>query len=285
MVALNFSSRTVAPNASLEPVPSGVYDVTVTNTQEKPTKDGQGSYIEFELTIRHPEPSLNNRKLFDRLNIKNKSQQAVDIAYATLSAICHVTQRYDIQDTAQLHGIPFKAVVAKVERNDRPGEFSNEVKGYKDAQGNDPGNPGAASHGPGPAPQGGGQPGYGGQPNGGQPNGGYSGGQGNAATNGQQYQPNPQPGPGQAQQTSDQHYAAGPQGGAPQGGQPGPQGGAPAWAQPQGGAPQGQAQPQGGQPYQQQQPQPQPGAPQGGQPQAGYAPQPEAPPPWAQPQG
>lgn len=279
MVALNFSARTVAPNASLEPLPSGTYDAIITNSQEKPTKDGQGSYVEFEFTVRHPDPSLNNRKVFDRLNLRNKSQQAVDIAYGTLSAICHVTQRYDIQDTAQLHGIPLKVIVAKVSRDDRPGEFSNDVKGYKDANGNDPGNAGAAAAGPGPGgqPQGGYNGGYP-QGNGGYPQGGNGG-----------YSQQGGPAPGHAQQTSDQHVQNGPQGnGAPQGGYPqqqgGPQqgaGGPPAWAgggngqgAPQGGGmPQGQGQgaPQGG---------PGNGMPQGGAPQGGG----EAPPPWARPQ-
>ncbi len=170
MVALNFNSTTVAPNAALEALPSGTYDVMITASEQKPTKDGQGSYIQLEMTVQgQPGPnSMAGRKVFDRLNTNNKSQQAVDIAYATLSAICHVTGRYQIQDTAQLHGIPFKAVVAKVARDDKPGEYSNEVKGYKDAQGNDPGKSAGGGASQGGAPQGG-TPQWAGQQAGGQP--------------------------------------------------------------------------------------------------------------------
>lgn len=144
MVALNFNASGVKPNAALEALPSGMYPVMITKSEEKPTRSGNGSYIEFEMTIQQGE--YQGRKVFDRLNIKNPNQQAVDIAYSTLSAICHVTGRLNITATEQLHGVPFVAVVAKVVRSDlpppAPGEqpqYSNEVKGYKDINGNDPG--------------------------------------------------------------------------------------------------------------------------------------------------
>ena len=137
MVALNFNAAGVKPNAALEPLPTGIYNVIITNSQEKPTKAGTGSYIEFEMTVQGGE--FNGRKVFDRLNTNNPNQTAVDIAYGTLSAMCHVTGVLNLQDTAQLHGKPFQAVVSKVPRADQPGSFSNEVKGYKDINGNDPG--------------------------------------------------------------------------------------------------------------------------------------------------
>lgn len=137
MVSLNFNASQVKPNTALEPVPSGQYPVMITKSEMKPTKNGRGQYIELEMTIQGGE--FGGRKLFDRLNIVNDNQTAVDIAYGTLSAICHVTGRLQIQNTEQLHGAPFIAVAIKKEREDQPGSFSNEVKGYKDMQGNDPG--------------------------------------------------------------------------------------------------------------------------------------------------
>lgn len=139
MVALNFNAAGVKPNTALEAIPSGVYPVVITATSEKPTRNGQGAYIEVEMQIQGGE--FNGRKVYDRLNIKNNNQQAVDIAYATLSAICHVTGVLQMTDTQQLHGRPFQAVVSKLERSDQPGSgnMTNEVKGYKDMNGNDPG--------------------------------------------------------------------------------------------------------------------------------------------------
>lgn len=158
MVALNFNASQVKPNVALDAIPSGIYPVMITSSVEKPTKNGAGSYIELEMTIQGGD--FANRKVFDRLNIKNQNQQAVDIAYSTLSAICHVTGRLDITATEQLHGIPFMAVVNKRVRDDlpppAPGEqpqYSNEVKGYKDIRGNDPGHAGNTQGGGAATPQ------------------------------------------------------------------------------------------------------------------------------------
>lgn len=154
MVALNFNAAQVEPNKALEAIPSGTYPVIITKSEEKPTKSGNGSYIELEMTIQGGE--YNGRKVFDRLNIRNPNQQAVDIAYSTLSAICHVTGRINITDTQQLHGVPFQAVVLKLPRDDRPDQMTNDVRGYKDIHGNDPGFAGNVSQ-----PQG--QPNWGNQ--------------------------------------------------------------------------------------------------------------------------
>lgn len=137
MVALNFNASQVQPNVRPEPIPTGQYPVVIVRTEEKPTKAGTGSYIEIEMQVQAGE--FAGRKVYDRLNIRNPNQQAVDIAYSTLSAICHVTGRIHIQDTAQLHGVPFIAVVKKIPRNDQPTEMTNEIAGYKDINGNDPG--------------------------------------------------------------------------------------------------------------------------------------------------
>lgn len=149
MVQVNFNAQEVAPNTALEAIPSGVYPVIITNSEEKPngatSKDPNGTNVVIEMTVQGGE--FNGRKVFDRLNLNNQNQQAVDIAYATLSALCHVTGKFQITDTAQLHGIPFQAVVTKRKRDDRPGEdlYSNDVKGYKDINGMDPGKGGTVA--------------------------------------------------------------------------------------------------------------------------------------------
>ena len=252
MVALNFNANQVAPNTALEAIPSGNYIVMITASQKKPTQAGNGAYIELEQTIQAGE--YKGRKVYDRLNIENPNQQAVQIAYATLSAICHVTGRLNITQTEQLHGVPFMAVVVKKPRNDQPDVMTNEVRGYKDVNGNDPGKQGGPQQGG--APQGG--PAWGnqnGQPANMQPQ------QQQPQNNGWQGQPQggaPQQDPNAGWQGNQQpqNNGWGPNGGQPQ--QDPNAGGAPAWAGNNGGAPQGQA-------------------PQGGAPQF----DPNAPPPWA----
>lgn len=239
MVALNFNASQVQPNQALEAIPSGQYPVVIVRSEEKPTRAGDGFYIELEMQVQGGQ--YNGRKVFDRLNIKNKNEQAVTIAYSTLSAICHVTGRLNIQDTQQLHGVPFIAVVSKLERNDQPGSgnMTNEVKGYKDINGNDPGFGGQSTSQQNNAPnwanggnqQGGGAP----QNNGQQP---WNNSQGGGAP--QQNNAPPQNAPQQ-----NWNNGNGQGGAAPQQNQP--------WAT-QGGVP--QQTPQGGQPANGQQPPP-----------------------------
>ncbi|QWY83392.1 protein of unknown function DUF669 [Rhizobium phage RHph_X3_2] len=173
MVALNFNANQVQPNVALEAIPSGNYPVMITASTKKPTQKGDGAYIELEQTIQAGE--YKGRKVYDRLNIENPNQTAVQIAYGTLSALCYVTGRMQITQTEQLHGVPFIAVVVKKPRNDQPDVMTNEIKGYRDINGNEPGKQGGPQGG---APQGGpawgtnngqpaqmnGQPPYQGQP-------------------------------------------------------------------------------------------------------------------------
>lgn len=239
MVQLNFDANQVAPNTGYEPVPEGWYNVAITESEIKPTKDGEGAYLQLKTSI--IDGPHTGKPIFVRLNIQNKNQQAVDIAYGELSAICHVTGVYQIGDSSQLHGIPFQLRVIVTPPKDGR-DAGNEVKGYRDARGNEPGKGGGMS-------QGGGQPSnFGGQPQGqGQPPQGQ-GGQawGNGAPQGQQ-----QP------QGGNPAWGGQPQGNPGQGQPPqnGPQGGG--WGQPAQGQPQGQPQGNGG--GWTQQPQGQPG--------------------------
>lgn len=145
MVQLNFDANQVAPNTGFEAVPEGWYNIAVTESEVKPTKDGSGAYLQLKCSIIDGPHA--NKPIFIRLNIQNTNQQAVDIAYGELSAICHATGVYQVADSSQLHGIPFQVRVT-VRKSPEHGE-SNEIKSYKDAAGNEPGK----------APQGGAAPG------------------------------------------------------------------------------------------------------------------------------
>ena len=140
MVQFNFDATQVAPSTGYEPLPEGWYNVAVSESEIKPTKDKEGAYL--QLTAKVLDGPQMGKVVFIRLNVQNKNQQAVDIAYAELSSICHVTGVYHVQESTQLHNIPFQLRVIV-----KPGDNGpmNEVKGYKDAQGNDPGKAGAGA--------------------------------------------------------------------------------------------------------------------------------------------
>jgi hypothetical protein len=144
-----FDARSVDPSQAPAPMPAGDYKVRIIASEPKPTKDKTGGFL--ELTLQVLEGQFQNRELIYRLNLFNPSQQAVEIAYRQLSALCHVTGVFNIQDSQQLHGIPFIAMVVI-----QSGGIYNEIKGVKDLNGNVPGkagNTGVASAMPAAAPQ------------------------------------------------------------------------------------------------------------------------------------
>lgn len=138
--SLNFNAQQYEPTQAFTPIPEGWYPVMITESEMKPVKPPkQGAYLNLTLTVQGGEH--NNRKLFARLNLHNENPVAVEIAQRELSAICHVTGVMQLQDSQQLHGIPFQA---KVTVRGAEGNYSatNEIKGYRDINGNDPGKAG-----------------------------------------------------------------------------------------------------------------------------------------------
>lgn len=148
---LNFDASTVAPAAAFDPIPAGWYNVHITDSEAKPTGAGTGFYLELEMEVL--DGAYAGRKVFDRLNLHNPNPVATEIAYKTLSAICHATGVIQVADSAQLHNRPMQCKVSL--RAAGPGkdgqhyEASNEVKGYK---GIGQAAPAAAPVAPAPAP-------------------------------------------------------------------------------------------------------------------------------------
>jgi len=141
MAALNFNAATVAPSSAFDVLPAGWYNVRMTESINKPTKDGKGSYLAITLTV--IDGPAAGRKIFDRLNLVNKNETAVKIAYETLSAICHATGVIQLQDSTQLHGIPMQVKV-KIKPAEGGYEEGNETAGYKKIEGGSiPGAPAA----------------------------------------------------------------------------------------------------------------------------------------------
>lgn len=124
---LNFDANEVEPNAGFEVVPAGEYDAVIVASKVEPTKKGDGKMAVLELQILSGE--YQNRKLFDRLNLWNPNEKAVQIARGTLSAICRAINVLQPKDTTQLHNKPLRVKVA-VSDDPQYGK-RNEVKGYK----------------------------------------------------------------------------------------------------------------------------------------------------------
>lgn len=129
-----FDAKTVKPNEAFEPLPAGWYNARIINSEAKPTKDNESGYLLMELEI--IDGDHKGRKVFDRLNLWNKSTQATEIAHRQLSAYCHATGVFILQDSVQLHGIPLKIKLSV--RTQDGYDPSNDVKAVKHIQDNVP---------------------------------------------------------------------------------------------------------------------------------------------------
>lgn len=128
MAILNFNASQIEPMEAMEAIPAGWYNAMVDESEMKPTKDGQGSYLQLRFTIL--DGQYVKRKVFTRLNINNKNAAAQEIAYRQLSAIAHAIGELQVQDSQQLHGKPLKI---KVTFRPADGDYdaSNDINGFK----------------------------------------------------------------------------------------------------------------------------------------------------------
>ena len=131
-----FDATQVPPSSVQEVIPAGWYPARIEESEWAETSKKDGWMLKFKLVIIGGEHA--DHVLFDRLNMQNPNVMAMEIAQKTLSSICHATKVFQLEDTAQLHGIPLMIKVAL--RPAGPGadgknyEASNEIKGYKEVE-------------------------------------------------------------------------------------------------------------------------------------------------------
>lgn len=143
-----FDASQHEPTMDNAPLPAGTYVCSIVASEKRETKAGTGSYLLLEFDVM--EGPHKGRKLWDRLNIWNPSQQASEIANRTLSAICTAVNLPVPGSSEALHNRPLALTVAIVNRKDT-GEPTNRIKGYK-ASGAATGEPAPASNAPGATP-------------------------------------------------------------------------------------------------------------------------------------
>lgn len=122
-----FNAHDVEPTTSFDPIPADKYVAMIVESELKPTKTGNGSYLQF--TFQVMEGPYKGRLLWTRLNLDNPNQQAVTIARGELSAICRALGVMTPNDSVELHNLPLVITVRCKKRADT-GEITNEIKGY-----------------------------------------------------------------------------------------------------------------------------------------------------------
>lgn len=125
-----FNAAEVEPLVPMEASPefTGWHSMHFTDSEMKQTRDGQGQYLQLVAEVL--EGPFKGRMLWTRLNLVNRNDKAVEIAYRELSAICHAVGVLNVQDSAQLHHRPFLGNVKFVPA-DAKGPAKNELAGYK----------------------------------------------------------------------------------------------------------------------------------------------------------
>lgn len=109
-------------------LPNGAYTVKVTGGEMRPTKNGDGEYLQIEMTV--VEGEHQGRKIFDRFNLRNKNDMAVRIAKSQFAAFREAVGVLDPKDIPDFQNIRFQLVLKCVKRNDRPDEMTNVVGRY-----------------------------------------------------------------------------------------------------------------------------------------------------------
>ena len=132
MARLDFDASAVEPAQPFDVIPAGKYICQITQSEMKATKDGAGQYLWLELSILEGE--FANRKLFDRLNLVNGNQQAVDIARRQLSALTGACGKTYVTESDELHFIPITVTVRVRPAKDNY-DASNEIRGYEPLNG------------------------------------------------------------------------------------------------------------------------------------------------------
>ena len=118
-------------NGNFEPLPAGWYTATISQSELKATKAGNGQYIKLRYDITGP--THQGRVVFGNLNIKNANPKAEEIGRQQLGDIMRAIGLAKVTDTDQLIG---GQIAIKLEvKEDAQYGASNEVKGFKSVSG------------------------------------------------------------------------------------------------------------------------------------------------------
>ena len=138
VTALSFDASGIVPQAPLEIIPAGWYNMEITDAEVKATRGKSGgTRANFELTVTTGDHK--GRKVFAGINVKNANQQAQEIGQRELSAICHATGIINVSDLAAFIGkqLQVKVKVRKATDADKEQGYEdrNEPSGFKALEG------------------------------------------------------------------------------------------------------------------------------------------------------
>lgn len=159
-----FNAQQFDPTQGGGSLPVGRHPVIIESSEVKANKANDGGYLQLNVKLIDG-PQTGTTGAY-RLNLYHSNPQTAEIAHRQLSAICHCVGVFNVQDSSQLHNIPFIIEVGLQKGEEAAQKGYTEVKKVFDINGNEPGKAGqgapAAQPQQQPAAQGGGA--WGGQP-------------------------------------------------------------------------------------------------------------------------
>ncbi len=119
----------------------GDYVVCITKSEFKATKAKTGHYLNLTLVI--AEGQRKGSMMWTLLNLDNPNPVAVEMANKELNSICQACGLVSVEDSDELHGIPF-GVTIDIKPGDASYPPSNTIKNYMPADDVDLGSSGGA---------------------------------------------------------------------------------------------------------------------------------------------
>ena len=135
-----FNAQQYDPTQGGGSLPVGRHPVIIESSEVKANKANDGGYLQLNLKLIDG-PQMGTTGAY-RLNLYHSNPQTAEIAHRQLSAICHCVGVFNVQDSGQLHNIPFIIEVGLQKGEEAAQKGYTEVKKVFDINGNEPGKAG-----------------------------------------------------------------------------------------------------------------------------------------------
>ena len=130
MVDLNFNAEDHEPLDGFETIPAGDYTASITTSEVKSSKNGDGTYLEFVWEVLEGESK--GQRVWQRIMTEHSSAECMAFAQRKLSSVCHALGVMQLNDSSELHNIPTTIrVIVKEEKGYEP---TNEIAKFPDAK-------------------------------------------------------------------------------------------------------------------------------------------------------
>ena len=135
-----FNAQQFDPTQGGGSLPVGRHPVIIESSEVKANKANDGGYLQLNVKLIDG-PQTGTTGAY-RLNLYHSNPQTAEIAHRQLSAICHCVGVFNVQDSSQLHNIPFIIEVGLQKGEEAAQKGYTEVKKVFDINGNEPGKAG-----------------------------------------------------------------------------------------------------------------------------------------------